>query len=72
MDGELCEYGIWVFRLAAKPQKSQTITLPTITRLKLLRLRVILEFSLSSKPSLLAKRTTALAGDKNVVEGSQS
>ena len=27
---------------------------------------------LSSKPSLLAKRTAALAGDKNVVEGSQS
>lgn len=27
---------------------------------------------LSSKPLLLAKRTAALAGDKNVVEGSQS
>ena len=33
------------FRLAAEPQKSQTITLPTITRLKLLRLRVILELA---------------------------
>ena len=45
---------LWIwnldFRLAAEPQKSQTITLPTITRLKLLRLRAILELAWALNP----------------------